>query len=55
MTTILPPNPESLHIEPERPGDAHAISAMTTAAFAPMPFSDGDEARVIDDLRQAGA
>lgn len=55
MTTISPHGPERLHIEPERPGDAHAISAIITAAFAPMPFSDGDEARVIDDLRQAGA
>lgn len=55
MTTIPPKASDRLRIEPERPGDARAISAMTTAAFAPMPFSDGDEASVIDDLRQAGA
>ena len=55
MPTIPPHAPEHLRIEPERSGDAGAISQITTAAFAPMPFSDGDEARVIDDLRQAGA
>lgn len=53
MTTLQPSAPP--RIEPERPGDAGAIRALTTAAFAPMPFSDGDEARVIDDLRAAGA
>ena len=46
---------ERLRIEPERPGDANEISQLTTTAFAPMPFSEGDEARVIDDLRAAGA
>ena len=55
MTTITPPGPEGLRIQPERPGDAGDISHLTTTAFAPMPFSDGDEARVIDDLRAAGA
>ncbi|MFZ3006560.1 MAG: N-acetyltransferase [Phenylobacterium sp.] len=55
MNTITPPGPEGLRIEPERPGDAREISHLTTTAFAPMPFSDGDEARVIDDLRAAGA
>jgi putative acetyltransferase len=45
----------SPRIEPERPGDATVIGQLTTTAFAPMPFSDGDEARVIDALREAGA
>lgn len=55
MNTIPPQGSESPRIEPERPGDAREISQLTTAAFAPMPFSDGDEARVIDALREAGA
>jgi putative acetyltransferase len=47
--------PERPRIEPERPGDAPKIGQITTTAFAPMPFSDGDEARIIDALREAGA
>lgn len=55
MNTIPPRDSDRLRIEPERPGDANEIRRITTAAFAPMPFSDGDEARVIDALRAAGA
>lgn len=55
MNTIPPRDSDRLRIEPERPGDASEIGRITTAAFAPMPFSDGDEARVIDALRAAGA
>lgn len=55
MKTIPPRAPERLRIEPERPGDTIKISQITTTAFAPMPFSDGNEARVIDALREAGA
>lgn len=55
MNTTPPHGSESLRIEPERPGDAIEIGRLTTTAFAPMPFSDGDEARVIDDLRAAQA
>lgn len=55
MKTIPPRGSGRVRIEPERPGDADQISRLTTAAFAPMPFSDGDEARVIEDLREAGA
>lgn len=55
MNTIRPQGSERLRIESERPGDAREIGQITTAAFAPMPFSDGDEARVIDALREAGA
>src|SRR5687767_1535820 len=55
LNTIPPLDSERLRIEPERPGDAIQIRQLTTAAFAPMPFAAGDEARVIDDLRRAGA
>jgi len=47
--------PDHLRIEPERPGDAMAIDRMTTIAFAPMRFSQGNEARIIGALRKAGA
>lgn len=46
---------DRLRIEPERPGDADPISRLTTAAFLPMPYSSGDEARVVEALREAGA
>jgi predicted N-acetyltransferase YhbS len=55
LNTIPPLDPERLRIEPERPRDVIGIGQITTAAFAPMPFSDGDEARVIEALREAGA
>jgi predicted N-acetyltransferase YhbS len=55
LKTIPPRDSERVQVEPERPGDAIQISQITTAAFAPMPFSDGDEARVIDALREVGA
>jgi predicted N-acetyltransferase YhbS len=55
LKTTTPSLPEPLRIAPERPGDAVRIGQITTAAFAPMPFSDGDEARIIDALRDAGA
>ena len=55
MKTIPLRDSERVQVEPERPGDAIQISQLTTAAFAPMPFSGGDEARVIDALREARA
>ena len=41
-------------IRPERPGDAASIRALTQAAFRDMPFSDGDEADLVDRLRTSG-
>lgn len=55
MNTIPPRDSARLIIEPERPADAIQISQITTTAFAPMPFSNGSEARIIDALRKAGA
>ena len=40
-------------IHAERPGDEPAIRALTEAAFADMPFSDGDEHGLVDALRAA--
>lgn len=42
-------------IRDERPADRAAIHAVTHAAFATMPYSEGDEAELIDALRAAGA
>ncbi len=41
-------------VREERPGDEVAIHAMTRRAFEGHPFSDGDEADVIDRLRKDG-
>jgi putative acetyltransferase len=38
----------------ERPSDAAAIRDLTTRAFAPMPYSSGTEAAIIDGLREVG-
>lgn len=45
----------TLRIRPEEPGDEAAIHDITERAFAPMPFSDGDEKDLIDRFREAGA
>ena len=42
-------------IRDERPQDAAAIHDITRQAFATMPFSDGDEPELVDNLRLAGA
>ena len=42
-------------IRPERQGDQPAIHDLTRRAFAPMPYSDGDEQYLLDALRDAGA
>lgn len=44
----------SVTIRPEAPGDERAIFALTKAAFADMPFSDGDEQHLVDRLREDG-
>ncbi|MGP1354071.1 MAG: GNAT family N-acetyltransferase [Parasphingopyxis sp.] len=42
-------------IRPERPDDRDAIHELTRRAFAPMPYSDGDEQYLLDALRDASA
>lgn len=44
----------TISIRPEAPGDEAAIHALTTRAFDGHPYSDGDEADVIDRLRDDG-
>ncbi len=44
----------AITIRPEAAGDIAAIHALTEAAFNPMPFSDGSEPRIIDQLRDDG-
>ncbi|WP_299812812.1 N-acetyltransferase [uncultured Jannaschia sp.] len=39
---------------PETPEDAGAIRALTTAAFAAAPHSDGTEPAIVDRLRAEG-
>ena len=41
-------------VRPERFGDEGAIHALTEAAFADMPFSQGDEQDLVDALRASG-
>ncbi|MBP6554398.1 MAG: N-acetyltransferase [Novosphingobium sp.] len=41
-------------IRPEQPGDESAIHDLVKHAFAPMPFSEGDEQDLVDALRAAG-
>jgi len=43
-----------MEIRPETPQDIFAIRELTEAAFAPMPYSDGSEAQIIDRLREEG-
>ncbi|MFO1210876.1 MAG: N-acetyltransferase [Amaricoccus sp.] len=42
-------------IRDERPGDAAAIAATVTAAFAAAPHAGGNEAEIVARLRAAGA
>jgi putative acetyltransferase len=42
-------------VRPERAEDHAAIYDITTRAFAPMPYSGGDEQDVIDRFRERGA
>ncbi|KAJ57445.1 GCN5 family acetyltransferase [Actibacterium mucosum KCTC 23349] len=41
-------------IRKEEPGDIALIRDLTERAFAPMPYSDGTEAPIIDALRRDG-
>ena len=41
-------------IRPEQPGDEPAIHDLVRRAFAPMPFSGGDEQDLVDALRVQG-
>lgn len=44
-----------MQLREERPGDAEVIAKVTAAAFAPVPYSDGSEPRIVKALRDAGA
>ena len=44
----------ALTIRDETSADIDAIFALTAAAFAPMPFSDGSEPHIINRLRTDG-
>ncbi len=44
-----------MEIRPEQPTDIAAISQIITAAFATAPHSGGNEARIVETLRAAGA
>lgn len=43
-----------MQIRAETPADIEAIFALTKAAFEPMPYSDGNEAECVDQLRADG-
>lgn len=43
-----------ISIRHEQPADIAAIFALTEAAFRTMPFSDGDEHQLVNDLRNDG-
>ena len=44
----------TIAIRDERPGDEGGIHDLTVAAFAPIPYSDGSETRIIAGLRADG-
>ncbi|MCK8785049.1 N-acetyltransferase [Roseomonas sp. NAR14] len=44
-----------MKIRPETPADAPAIRALTTAAFLDAEHGDGNEAAIVDRLRDGGA
>jgi len=49
------PNSTEAKVRPEQAGDKQTIYDLTERAFAPMPYSDGDEQDLINALRDAGA
>jgi len=44
----------AVYVRAEQVGDEQAIHDLAVAAFEPMPFSDGSEAAIIDELRKDG-
>jgi len=48
-------NPLAIRIRPEEAQDHPIIYDLTRRAFAPMPFSAGDEPDLVDTLRRLGA
>ena len=50
---MIGPEP-AITIRPEAPGDEATIFALTEAAFADMPFSEGDEPELVNKLRADG-
>ena len=46
---------DAISIRPEREEDRDAVYDLTSRAFAPMPYSEGDEPDLINRLRAAGA
>lgn len=46
--------PDNVHLRAETADDITAIHHLTRLAFAPMPYSDGQEPHIIDRLRRDG-
>ena len=44
-----------MQIRPEKPADEELIRAVTTSAFLEAEHSDGNEASIVDGLRNTGA
>lgn len=42
-------------LRPERPADERSIRGLTFAAFQGMPYAEGDEHELVDQLRAVGA
>lgn len=49
-----PAGVDEICIRVERPGDVATIQRITEQAFAQVPHASGSEARIIDNLREAG-
>lgn len=48
-------HPQLMQIRAERPGDEQAISALITAAFLSAEHCAGNEARIVEKLREANS
>ena len=44
-----------VRVREERPGDEEAIAALVASAFAGLPHAGGNEAGIVEGLRNAGA